>query len=48
MTSHRLLQYPGEILELGRSCIDAEYRTGPVMQILWRGLTAYVFRYESS
>ena len=23
-----VLQYPGEILELGRSCIDAEYRTG--------------------
>lgn len=41
-----LIQYPGEILELGRSCIDAEYRTGQVMQILWRGLTAYVFRYD--
>jgi putative hemolysin len=41
-----LLQYPGEILELGRSCIDAEYRTGPVMQILWRGLTTYVFKYD--
>ncbi|MDP9127855.1 MAG: GNAT family N-acetyltransferase, partial [Pseudomonadota bacterium] len=41
-----LLEYPGEILELGRSCIDAEYRTGPVMQILWRGLTAYVFKHD--
>ena len=41
-----LLEYPGEILELGRSCIDAEYRTGQVMQILWRGLTAYVFRHD--
>jgi putative hemolysin len=41
-----LIQYPGEILELGRSCIDAEYRTGQVMQVLWRGLTAYVFRYD--
>ena len=41
-----LLEYPGEILELGRSCIDAEYRTGQVMQILWRGLTRYVFRYD--
>jgi putative hemolysin len=41
-----LLQYPGEILELGRSCIDAEYRTGPVMQILWRGLTSYVFHHD--
>ena len=43
-----LLQYPGEILELGRSCIDAEYRTGQVMQTLWRGLTAYVFRHDVS
>jgi len=41
-----LLDYPGEILELGRSCIDAEYRTGQVMQTLWRGLTAYVFRHD--
>jgi len=41
-----LLQYPGEILELGRSCIDAEYRTGQVMQTLWRGLTVYVFHYD--
>jgi L-ornithine Nalpha-acyltransferase len=41
-----LIQYPGEILELGRSCIDSEYRTGPVMQILWRGLTAYVFQHD--
>lgn len=41
-----LLDYPGEILELGRSCIDAEYRTGQVMQTLWKGLTAYVFEYD--
>ena len=42
----RLLEYPGEILELGRSCIDAAHRTGSVMQILWRGLAAYIFRYD--
>lgn len=42
----RVQEYPGEILELGRSCIDAEYRTGAVMQILWRGLSAYIFRYN--
>lgn len=41
-----LLDYPGEILELGRSCIDAEYRTGQTMQTLWKGLTAYVFKYD--
>jgi len=42
----RLEAYPGEILELGRSCIDAEYRTGPVMQLLWRGLSHYIARYN--
>ena len=42
----RVLEYPGQILELGRSCIAAEYRTGTVMQILWRGLSAYIYRYD--
>ena len=37
-----LIAYPGEILELGRSCIDSAYRTGPVMQLLWRGLGHYI------
>lgn len=41
-----LVQYPGEILELGRSCIDPEYRTATVMQLLWRGVTAYMYRYD--
>ena len=38
--------YPGEILELGRSCVDAEHRTGQIMQLLWRGIAAYVFQYD--
>ncbi len=42
----RLTSYPGEILELGRSCIDSEYRTGPVMQLLWRGLSFYVAKHN--
>ncbi|MDD3029963.1 MAG: GNAT family N-acetyltransferase [Alphaproteobacteria bacterium] len=42
----RLIAYPGEILELGRSCIDSEYRTGAVMQLLWRGLGLYVAQYN--
>jgi putative hemolysin len=40
-----LLQRPGELLELGRSCVDAAYRTRPTMQLLWRGIAAYVFHY---
>lgn len=32
----------GEIMELGRSCVDPDYRTGAVMQLLWRGIMDYV------
>ena len=34
--------FPGRVLELGRSCVDAAYRGRAVMQLLWRGLAAYV------
>ena len=36
----------GEILELGRSCVGIDHRTGHVMQVLWRGIAAYVFHYD--
>jgi L-ornithine Nalpha-acyltransferase len=42
----RLLAYPGEILELGRSCVDAAYRNRPTMQLLWRGIASYVFQHD--
>jgi L-ornithine Nalpha-acyltransferase len=35
-------QEKGEILELGRSCVDANYRNRAVMQLLWRGIASYV------
>lgn len=35
--------FPGRLLELGRSCIDREYRGRAAMQLLWRGIAAYVF-----
>ena len=41
-----LLAFPGRILELGRSCVDARYRGRAVMQLLWRGIAAYVFAHE--
>ena len=41
-----LLSYPGEILELGRSCVDSAYRTRPIMQLLWRGITEYVIHHK--
>ncbi len=37
-----LLSSSDEILEVGRSCIDAEHRTRAAMQLMWRGITAYV------
>mgnify|MGYP003394498833 CR=1 FL=1 len=38
--------YPQEILELGRSCVDPGYRNRAVMQLLWRGIGAYVSKFN--
>jgi putative hemolysin len=38
--------HPGEILELGRSCVDSAYRSKAVMQLLWKGISEYVFHYN--
>jgi putative hemolysin len=40
-----LQTFPGAKLELGRSCTDAAYRSRAVLQLLWRGIAAYVFHY---
>jgi len=37
-----LKQEKGEILELGRSCVDPRYRNRAVLQLLWRGIASYV------
>jgi putative hemolysin len=37
--------YPGELLELGRSCTDASARSGPAAKLMWRGIAAYVFHH---
>jgi L-ornithine Nalpha-acyltransferase len=42
----KVTAYPGEILELGRSCVDPSARGRPAMQLLWRGLAAYVFHHD--
>jgi len=41
-----ILSHPIEVMELGRSCVDAHYRTRHTMQLLWRGIAAYVFHYN--
>jgi L-ornithine Nalpha-acyltransferase len=43
-----LFGYPGEMLELGRSCVDAAYRNRPTMQLLWRGIADYLSMHDIS
>lgn len=38
----RLLALDGEMVELGRSCVDARYRSGAAIQILLRAIGAYI------
>jgi putative hemolysin len=37
-----LIAHPGEILELGRSCVGPDHRSRAVAQLLWRGIADYV------
>ncbi len=41
-----ILRFPGQVLELGRSCVAPDYRGRATMQLLWRGIAAYVFRHR--
>ena len=41
-----IVAHGGEILELGRSCVDADYRSGATMQLLWQAIATYVFRHD--
>jgi putative hemolysin len=42
----KLIAMQGEILELGRSCVDAAHRNRPTMQLMWRGISNYVFHHD--
>ena len=42
----KLIKADRKILELGRSCVDEQYRNGQTMQLLWRGIANYVFFYD--
>ncbi|MGG5886937.1 GNAT family N-acetyltransferase [Falsiroseomonas sp. HC035] len=41
-----LLAFDGEVMELGRSCVAGAYRTRGTLQLLWRGIAAFVFRHR--
>jgi putative hemolysin len=38
----KMLAFPGRLLELGRSCVSPAHRGRATMQLLWRGIAAYV------
>lgn len=38
----RLLHLRNRMVEIGRSCIDADYRSGAVIALLWSGLARYM------
>ncbi|ATJ89740.1 GNAT family N-acetyltransferase [Acetobacter tropicalis] len=38
-----LTEFPGRLLEVGRSCVDKNYRGRAAMQLLWRGIASYIF-----
>ena len=33
---------PGRVMEVGRTCVDAEFRSGAVIAVLWQGLADYI------
>jgi putative hemolysin len=37
-----VLKHGGNFMELGRSCVDARYRTRSTMNLLWSGIASYV------
>jgi len=41
----KLANYPGVVMELGRSCVDAAYRDRATMNLLWRGIAEYLNTY---
>ena len=42
----KMIDYHGEVLELGRSCIAKDARNTATMQMLWRGIALYAYHYN--
>lgn len=42
----RVLTVPGRIMEVGRTCVDADYRNGAVIALLWAGLARYMVTHK--
>lgn len=41
-----LTRSDASLLEFGRSCVEAEYRTRPVLQLLWQGISEYMMDHD--
>ncbi len=41
-----LSDFPGKLLEVGRSCVHPDYRSRSALQLLWEGMAAYIFYYQ--
>lgn len=39
---HQITRLPGRKLEVGRTCVHADYRNGTTIAVLWSGLADYV------
>ncbi len=33
---------PGRVMEIGRTCVDAEFRSGAVIATLWQGIASFI------
>jgi len=42
----KMIDYPAEVLELGRSCVAKDARNTATMQMLWRGIALYCYHYD--
>lgn len=41
-----VLKAGSSLLELGRSCVLAEYRSRPILQLLWQGIADYITEHD--
>ncbi len=44
--SRTLSHFKGEVMELGRSCVDANYRDRSTMQLLWKAIGEYIHAFN--
>jgi len=42
----RLIDSPNNLLELGRSCVLPDYRTKPILNLLWQGIADYITEHK--